>query len=124
MATAAALTATLLQTSGVPAVAQGWTKPALPQAESPVAGGPAGKAVPRKVTKGPRTPAEAPATSWPKASVATVTLRPETTRIKGLPLTLDTRVKRSSDVATGTYPSARCPARRRGRRASTGRSSR
>ena len=59
MATAAVLTATLLQASGVPAVAQGWTKPALPQAESPVAGGPAGKAVPRKVTKGPRPPAEA-----------------------------------------------------------------
>ncbi|WP_327313220.1 polymorphic toxin-type HINT domain-containing protein [Streptomyces sp. NBC_01235] len=103
MATAAVLTATLLQASGVPAVAQGWTKPALPQAESPVAGGPAGKAVPRKVTKGPRTPAEAPATGWPKASAAAVTLRQEATRVKGLPLTLDTKAKRSADAATGTY---------------------
>ncbi|MEW2113670.1 polymorphic toxin-type HINT domain-containing protein [Streptomyces sp. NPDC005474] len=103
MATAAVLTATLLQTSGVPAVAQGWRKPALPQAESPVAGGPAGKAVSRKVMRGPRTPAKAPATSWPKATAATVTLRQEATRVKGLPLTLDTRVKRSADAATGTY---------------------
>ncbi|MDX3644415.1 hypothetical protein, partial [Streptomyces sp. MB09-02B] len=47
-ATAAVLTATLIQASGVPAVAQAaWRKPALPQAEDPVAGGPAGKAVPR-----------------------------------------------------------------------------
>ncbi|WP_371659829.1 polymorphic toxin-type HINT domain-containing protein [Streptomyces sp. NBC_00280] len=95
------LTATLLQASGVPAVAQGWAKPALPQAESPVAGGPAGKALPRKVTKGPRTPAEAPATSWPKATAAAVTLRQGATRVKGLPLTLDTRAERSA--ATGTY---------------------
>ncbi|NEC87993.1 polymorphic toxin-type HINT domain-containing protein [Streptomyces sp. SID12501] len=103
IATAAVLTATLLQASGVPAVAQGWAKPALPQAESPVAGGPAGKAVPRKVTKGPRTPAEVPATSWPKATAAAVTLRQGATRVKGLPLTLDTRVERSADAATGTY---------------------
>jgi RHS repeat-associated protein len=103
MATAAVLTATLLQASGVPAVAQGWVKPALPQAESPVAGGPAGKAVPRKVTKGPRTPAKAPATGWPKASAAAVTLRQQATRVKGLPLTLDTKVDRSKDAATGTY---------------------
>ncbi|MFE4822174.1 polymorphic toxin-type HINT domain-containing protein [Streptomyces sp. NPDC056704] len=103
MATAAVLTATLLQASGVPAVAQGWRKPELPQAESPVAGGPAGKAVPRKVMKGPRTPAEAPATSWPKASAAAVTLRPETTRVKGLPLTLDTKGERSADAAIGAY---------------------
>ncbi|WP_143671924.1 hypothetical protein, partial [Streptomyces caniscabiei] len=66
MATAVVLTGTLIQASGVPAVAQAaWRKPALPQAEDPVAGGPAGKAVPRTVTKGPRTPAKAPATSWP-----------------------------------------------------------
>lgn len=103
MATAAVLTATLLQASGVPAVAQGWTKPALPKSESPVAGGPAGKAVPRKLTKGPRTPAEAPATRWPEANAAAVTLRRETTRVKGLPLTLDTKVERSADAATGTY---------------------
>ncbi|WP_319345026.1 polymorphic toxin-type HINT domain-containing protein [Streptomyces sp. NY05-11A] len=103
MATAAVLTATLLQASGVPAVAQGWVKPALPQAESPVAGGPAGKAKPRKVTKGPRTPAEAPATGWPKASAVAVTLRQQATRVKGLPLTLDTKVDRSKDAATGTY---------------------
>jgi RHS repeat-associated protein len=103
IATAAVLTATLLQASGVPAVAQGWAKPALPQAESPVAGGPAGKALPRKVTKGPRTPAKAPATSWPKATAAAVTLKQGATRVKGLPLTLDTRVKRSADAATGTY---------------------
>ncbi|WP_329219791.1 polymorphic toxin-type HINT domain-containing protein [Streptomyces sp. NBC_01485] len=103
MATTAVLTATLLQASGVPAVAQGWTKPALPRAESPVAGGPAGKAVPRKVMKGPRTPTEAPATGWPKATAVAVTLLPETTRVKGLPLTLDTKVKRSADAATGSY---------------------
>ncbi|WP_329410362.1 polymorphic toxin-type HINT domain-containing protein [Streptomyces sp. NBC_00704] len=101
--TAAVLTATLLQASGVPAVAQGWTKPALPKSESPVAGGPASKALPRKLTKGPRTPAEAPATRWPEANAAAVTLRPGTTRVKGLPLTLDTKVKRSADAATGTY---------------------
>ncbi|MDX3644733.1 hypothetical protein, partial [Streptomyces sp. MB09-02B] len=48
MATAVVLTGTLIQASGVPAVAQAaWRKPALPQAEDPVAGGPAGKAVPR-----------------------------------------------------------------------------
>ncbi|MFI7294538.1 polymorphic toxin-type HINT domain-containing protein [Streptomyces sp. NPDC050121] len=103
MATAAVLTATLLQASGVPAVAQGWVKPALPRSESPVAGGPAGKAVPRKVTKGPRTPTGAPATGWPKASAAAVTLRQQATRVKGLPLTLDTKVDRSKDAATGTY---------------------
>ncbi|MFE5036806.1 polymorphic toxin-type HINT domain-containing protein [Streptomyces sp. NPDC056683] len=101
MATAAVLTATLLQASGVPAVAQGWRKPALPQAESPVAGGPVGKALPRKVMKGPRTPAEAPATGWPKAGAAQVTLRHEATRVKGLPFTLDTGAERSA--AAGAY---------------------
>ncbi|MGW3913485.1 RHS repeat-associated core domain-containing protein [Streptomyces sp. NPDC005070] len=103
LVTAAALTATLLQTSGVPAVAGGWHKPALPRAESPTAVVPAGKIRPRKVTKGPRTPAKAPATTWPKAAAAAVTLRQETTRVKGLPLTVDTRVKRSADAAGGTY---------------------
>uniref|UniRef100_UPI003703B0D0 polymorphic toxin-type HINT domain-containing protein n=1 Tax=Streptomyces rhizosphaerihabitans TaxID=1266770 RepID=UPI003703B0D0 len=103
LVTAAVLTATLLQASGVPAVAEGWHKPALPRAESPVAVVPAGKMRPRKVTKGPRTPAKAPATTWPKAGAAAVTLRQGATRIKGLPLTVDTRVKRSADAATGTY---------------------
>ncbi|MEU9424815.1 polymorphic toxin-type HINT domain-containing protein [Streptomyces sp. NPDC048342] len=101
VATAAVLTATLLQASGVPAVAQGWRKPALPQAESPVAGGPVGKALPRKVMKGPRTPAEAPATGWPKASAVKVTLRHEPTPVKGLPLTLGTGAARSA--AAGAY---------------------
>nr|WP_308114672.1 polymorphic toxin-type HINT domain-containing protein [Streptomyces sp. ISL-12] len=87
----------------MPAVAQGWRRPALPQAESPVAGGPADKSVPRKVTKGPRTPAKAPAISWPKAAASAVTLRREALRVKGLPLTVDTRVKRSADAASGTY---------------------
>ncbi|WP_079053738.1 polymorphic toxin-type HINT domain-containing protein [Streptomyces graminilatus] len=103
MATATVLTATLLQASGVPAVAQGWVKPGLPQAESPVAGGPAGKAVPRRVTKGPRTPAKAPAAAWPKATAVTVTLSQRATRVKGLPLTLDTGVERSNDAAGGSY---------------------
>ncbi|MFH9552007.1 polymorphic toxin-type HINT domain-containing protein [Streptomyces sp. NPDC017435] len=103
VATAAVLTATLIEASGVPAVAEGWRKPALPQAETSVDGGPAGKAVPRTVAKGPRTPAKAPATAWPNASAAAVTLRSEATRVKGLPLTLDTRVKRAADAATGTY---------------------
>ncbi|MDX2602880.1 polymorphic toxin-type HINT domain-containing protein [Streptomyces caniscabiei] len=104
MATAAVLTGTLIQASGVPAVAQAaWHKPALPKAESPVKGGPAGKAVPRTVTKGPRTPAKAPATNWPRTTAATVTLDKDTTRVKGLPLTLDTRVKKTSDAADGTY---------------------
>ncbi|MEV6379839.1 polymorphic toxin-type HINT domain-containing protein [Streptomyces sp. NPDC051773] len=104
MASAAVLTGTLIQASGVPAVAQpAWRKPALPQAEDPVAGGPAGKAVPRTVTKGPRTPAKSPAASWPKATTATVTLDKDTTRVKGSPLALDTRVKKSKDAATGTY---------------------
>ncbi|WP_371579310.1 polymorphic toxin-type HINT domain-containing protein [Streptomyces sp. NBC_01314] len=103
MASAAVLTGTLLQASGVPAVAQAWRKPALPQAEDPVTGGPAGKAVARTITKGPRTPAKAPATSWPKATAATVTLDKDTTRVKGTPLTLDTRVKKTADAADGTY---------------------
>ncbi len=103
MATAAVLTGTLIHASGAPAVAQAWRKPALPKAESPVAVRPAGKAVPRKVAKEPRTPIKAPATSWPKATAATVTLQKDTTRVKGTPLTLDTRVKRSADAADGTY---------------------
>ncbi|MFF7839939.1 polymorphic toxin-type HINT domain-containing protein [Streptomyces ossamyceticus] len=103
LATAAVLTGTLIQAAGAPAVAQAWHKPALPKAEKPVAGGPAGKAVPRKVMKGPRTPDTAPATAWPKATAATVALREDTTRVKGTPLTLDTRVQKAKDAATGTY---------------------
>ncbi|MDX3248520.1 sugar-binding protein, partial [Streptomyces sp. ME18-1-4] len=87
----------------MPAVAQGWVKPALPQAESQVAGGPAGKAKPRKLMKGPRTPDKVPAAGWPKASAVAVTLRQGTTRVEGLPLSLDTRVKRPADAATGAY---------------------
>jgi hypothetical protein len=103
LATAAVLTGTLIQAAGAPAVAQAWQKPALPKAEKPVAGGPAGKAVPRKVMKGPRTPAEAPATAWPKATAATVTLGEDTTRVKGTPLTLDTRGTGAKDAADGSY---------------------
>ncbi|NEB02593.1 polymorphic toxin-type HINT domain-containing protein [Streptomyces sp. SID13726] len=86
--TAALLTATLLQTAGAPAVAEGWRMPAVPQAESPVPSVPVGKVVPRKVTKGPRTPAEAPATDWPKAAETKVTLHQKAARVKGSPLTL------------------------------------
>ncbi|MEU5333209.1 polymorphic toxin-type HINT domain-containing protein [Streptomyces asoensis] len=103
MATAAVLTGTLLQASGVPAVAQGWTRPPLPRAESPVAGGPVGKAIPRTLTKGPRTPAEAPATGWPKAGTAAVTLGSRTTRVEGAPLTLATRAARPAEAAAGRY---------------------
>ncbi|MEV6168305.1 polymorphic toxin-type HINT domain-containing protein [Streptomyces sp. NPDC051954] len=95
--TAVLMTATLLQTAGVPAVAEGWRMPAVPQAESPVPSVPVGKAVPRKVTKGPRTPAEAPATSWPKTAKAEVTLTQKASRVNGLPLTL---AARQSDVYT------------------------
>ncbi|MFF7839937.1 polymorphic toxin-type HINT domain-containing protein [Streptomyces ossamyceticus] len=103
LATAAVLTGTLIQAAGAPAVAQAWHKPALPKAEKPVAGGPAGKAVPRKVMKGPRTLAEAPATAWPKATAATVTLGEDATQVKGTPLSLDTRGTKAKDAADGSY---------------------
>ncbi|MEU9400744.1 polymorphic toxin-type HINT domain-containing protein [Streptomyces sp. NPDC048242] len=101
--TATVLTAALLQASELPAVAQGWHKPALPKAQSPVAVVPLSKPLPRKVMKGPRTPAKAPATAWPKAGTAAVTLGQGATRVKGLPLTLDTRVGKAKDAADGTY---------------------
>ncbi|MFG2776914.1 polymorphic toxin-type HINT domain-containing protein [Streptomyces prunicolor] len=99
--TAVLMTATLLQAAGVTAVAEGWHLPAVPQAESPVPSVPAGKAVPRTVTKGPRTPAEAPATSWPKTTSTEVMLRQKGSPAQGLPFTLNTKDR--SDAATGTY---------------------
>ncbi|MET9113215.1 polymorphic toxin-type HINT domain-containing protein [Streptomyces longwoodensis] len=110
LATAGVLTATLLQGLAVPAAAGGWHRPALPAAETSLAGGPAGKAVPRTVAKGPRTPQESPARAWPKAGSATVDLaRTADARsartaphVKGLPLTLDTRVGPGRKAATGT----------------------
>ncbi|MFD8718295.1 polymorphic toxin-type HINT domain-containing protein [Streptomyces sp. NPDC059629] len=91
LATASVLTATLLQGVTAPAVAEGWHRPALPASEPPVAGGPAGKALPRKVMKTPRTPQQPPATAWPKPGAATVTLGSKPARAKGLPLTLAAR---------------------------------
>ncbi|GGM12355.1 type IV secretion protein Rhs [Streptomyces fumigatiscleroticus] len=109
LATAAVLTATLLQGAATPVIAAGWHRPALPAAEKPLAGGPAGKAVPRKATKGPRTPEEPPATAWPEAGSATVDLAAAGTaktkaapRVEGLPLTLDARIGgKRTDAATG-----------------------
>ncbi|MFF2367885.1 RHS repeat-associated core domain-containing protein [Streptomyces sp. NPDC058122] len=75
----------------------------MSKSESPVATKPVGKVLPRKVMKGPRTPVKAPAIAWPKTGAQTVTLRKQATRVKGLPLTLDTRVKRSSEAAGGSY---------------------
>ncbi|MFG2471118.1 polymorphic toxin-type HINT domain-containing protein [Streptomyces canus] len=88
LATAAILTAGLIQASATPAGAEGWQKPAPPKAESPVDVVRAGKAVPRKVTKGPRTPAEAPATAWPKTTETEVTVHQKAARVEGSPLTL------------------------------------
>ncbi|MEU9173820.1 polymorphic toxin-type HINT domain-containing protein [Streptomyces sp. NPDC048420] len=88
LATAAVVTAGLIQASAAPAVAEGWQKPAPPKAESPVDVVRAGKAVPRKVTKGPRTPAEAPATAWPKTTETEVTAHQKAARVEGSPLTL------------------------------------
>ncbi|MFF4834315.1 hypothetical protein [Streptomyces sp. NPDC001315] len=113
LATAAVMTATLLQGVAAPALADGWHRPALPAAEKSLAGGPAGKAVPRKVMKTPRTPQQPPATAWPKAGAATVDLSSTATdaatksapRVKGLPLTLDARVRSGRNgekAATGT----------------------
>jgi RHS repeat-associated protein len=95
------MTATLLQTAGVPAVAEGWHKPALPRSEPPVDVLPAGKAIPRKVTKGPRTPAKAPATAWPRTGSKSVTLSQGSTRVAGLPLSLGTKGRK--DAAAGSY---------------------
>ncbi|MEU3780849.1 polymorphic toxin-type HINT domain-containing protein [Streptomyces sp900129855] len=109
LATATVMTATLLQGVAAPALADGWHKPALPAAEKSLAGGPAGKAVPRKVMKTPRTPQEAPATAWPKPGAATVDLSktPATAptkpapRVKGLALTLDAQVTDTNATKAG-----------------------
>ncbi|MET8976251.1 polymorphic toxin-type HINT domain-containing protein [Streptomyces sp. NPDC004539] len=102
LTTATVLTATLLQGATVPALAQGWKPPALPKAESPVDGGPAGPARARTLAKGPRTPAAKPAAAWPKAGSAKVALGQRTSRADGLPLTLAKPTARSARPATGT----------------------
>ncbi len=108
LATASVLTAGLLQGMAAPAVAEAWRTPELPAAEKPLPGGPAGGAVARKVTKGPRTPQRPPATAWPEAGSATVELPPagrgtakSALRAGKLPLTLGTRAEDGEHAATG-----------------------
>ncbi|WKX73552.1 polymorphic toxin-type HINT domain-containing protein [Streptomyces sp. XD-27] len=68
------MVATLLQAVTAPqsAADSGEGRPDLPVAERPVAGGPAGKAKPRTVEKGPRVPDRAPKAEWARGGSAVV----------------------------------------------------
>ncbi|MEU2429881.1 polymorphic toxin-type HINT domain-containing protein [Streptomyces sp. NPDC007861] len=111
LATAAIMAGTLLSGIDGPAVAAdaGRGRPELPASERALSGTVA-KAKPRALPKGPRTPQQAPAASWPKAGAAVVTLTdaaPVKTRAadpvkaKGLPLSLDNRVKPGASAKGG-----------------------
>ncbi|MGW4728486.1 polymorphic toxin-type HINT domain-containing protein [Streptomyces shenzhenensis] len=109
LASAVVMVGTLLQAVTQPALAadDGRGRPDLPASEKPVPGT-IGKVRPRTVMKAPRTPQAAPDAAWPKTATARVELPPAdakpptaSVRAKGLPLTLDTRVKTGRKPARG-----------------------
>ncbi|MFI1869746.1 polymorphic toxin-type HINT domain-containing protein [Streptomyces jumonjinensis] len=96
---------TLLQgvTQTQPAVAadDGSGRPELLRSEKPVPGTRT-KPERRAVSKGPQGPRPAPDRAWPKVATARVQLVPSASvRAKGLPLELDTKVKRGEKPAAG-----------------------
>ncbi|MFD4030823.1 polymorphic toxin-type HINT domain-containing protein [Streptomyces sp. NPDC058637] len=113
------MTATLLQgvvaPDGSGAVADdGRGRPALPEAERPVAGSAVTKSKARTVERGPRTPRTAPKEAWPKAGSAEVTLRrtqagakaAAPSRAGGLPVRVGPIETPSARVAKAAQPAA------------------
>lgn len=119
LAFAVVMTATLLQgvvaPDGSGAVADdGRGRPALPEAERPVAGSAVTKSKARTVERGPRTPRSAPKEAWPKAGSAEVTLRrtqagakaAAPSRAGGLPVRVGPVGAPSARVAKAAEPAA------------------
>ncbi|MFE6775286.1 polymorphic toxin-type HINT domain-containing protein [Streptomyces sp. NPDC057702] len=106
MLVSAALVAGLIQASGetgARAADDGSGRPDLPRSERPVAGADFGKARPRPVNAGPRTPNRPPRASWPEAGSATVRLPAAGQRTAG--------AAAPPPVRAGTLPVTLLPAR-------------
>lgn len=92
LAVSAVMVGTLLQAVATPtAVANGGDRPGLSTAEKPIKGHDGVKIEPRTITKGPKTPAEEPKATWPKAGSAVVSIpkaAAEPVKAKGLPIVL------------------------------------
>ncbi|MGW0825058.1 polymorphic toxin-type HINT domain-containing protein [Streptomyces sp. NPDC002845] len=111
LASAVVMVGTLLQgvTQSAVAADNGTGRPGLPQAEEPVPGSTA-KVKPRALMKGPRTPEASPEADWPHAATALVDLpstdapngAPQSGRVKGMPLILDTGGGAAKEPASGT----------------------
>ncbi|MFJ8112248.1 RHS repeat-associated core domain-containing protein [Streptomyces sp. NPDC096132] len=117
LAVSALMVGGLIQAAASPAAAAGGHPlPAVPKADKAVPGTNGIKIKPRTLTKGPRTPAKAPKSTWPKAAAATVRL-PEhgTARAGALPLAF-APVKKAGEAAQGTVE-ARVTSRDQARRA-------
>ncbi|MGM9439843.1 polymorphic toxin-type HINT domain-containing protein [Streptomyces murinus] len=101
---------TLVQGVTQPALAadDGRGRPAVPHSGKPVPVTQV-KAKPRTLMKGPRTPRTAPKSAWPNAATAVVELpatagkhaASTTVRVKGTPLSLDTRGSAAKKPASG-----------------------
>ncbi|WP_329028313.1 polymorphic toxin-type HINT domain-containing protein [Streptomyces sp. NBC_00690] len=109
LACATVMVGTLLQavTQPQPAAAadKGTGRPSLPASEKPIPGT-RGKPAAKRTTAGkPPVPLPAPDRTWPKAATARIALATTTAgsvKATGLPLELDTRVKKGEKSATGT----------------------
>ncbi|MFE4175920.1 polymorphic toxin-type HINT domain-containing protein [Streptomyces sp. NPDC056909] len=108
LASATVMVATLLQAvAAAPvAIAEGTGRPDLPRAEKPVPGATAGRAEPRTLMKGPRTPQAEPDADWPKAASAVVELptgaEAAPVKVQGVPLSLESPKTHTKDAARGT----------------------
>jgi len=87
IAVSAVMVGALLQGAGAPpSAASSRSKPSVPPGlEKPVAGKAAGKAKPRPLFKGPRTPARAPKASWTGGGSALLHLSTSTTKRSATP---------------------------------------